>query len=487
VKYQSIMMLTGHSARRVYPIIATDPSCWLCNYTGTKLLWTPKNRFSTQNSLQSESYKNTATGETSSITASRKSSKWQAYSDLAKAKLSALVVATTCSGFLAAGPLASETTTATFLAVLSGTALCASSAAALNQMLEVPRDRNMKRTQHRPLINGSLSMTSAGIAAFSWGTAGSTILYFGTDPVTTVLGVSNIALYAGLYTYLKPRTILNTWVGAAVGAVPPIMGYTAATATATAVTTTDVLAQSCATLALDPTVWALGGTLYLWQLPHFMSLAYMYRTDYARGGFQMIPVVDETNQFQTTADVIVRYAWYLSTIPIFTTAMDITGSMFALEGCLLNAYALTVAYRFHRERTNANARKIFLTSLWYLPCLLSLFLLHSRKWDIKEENNIDQHCDATNICTQYIQKIRNTGRELCVHERVIANQEKSVQNPQEACPIILSKEHGREAAQTAVQVATELSSEKLVLQNDTSSDKSTRLRHGNSPAEARED
>jgi protoheme IX farnesyltransferase len=298
--------------------------------------------------------------------------------------------------------------------------------------------------------------------------------------------VSNIALYAGLYTYLKPRTILNTWVGAAVGAVPPIMGYTAATACTTAFSTTDVLAQSFTTLAMDPTVWTLGGTLYLWQLPHFMALAYMYRTDYARGGFQMIPVVDETNQFQTTADVIVRYAWYLSTIPIFTTAMDITSSMFALEGCILNAYALTVAYRFHRERTNANARKIFSTSLWYLPCLLSLFLLHSRKWDVKEENKIDHH-GSVSYWTQYIQKIRNTGRELCVHERVIANQEKLSQHPQESCPIVLSKEHGRDAAQVAVQVATELAPEKLVLQNETTGDTSILHREGTSRAKAKED
>ena len=99
----------------------------------------------------------------------------------------------------------------------------------------------------------------------------------------------------------------------------------------------------------------------------------------------MLPVVESDGT--QTASVIVRYAWYLSAVPVVTTLTNVTSSMFALEGLVLNGYALTVAHRFQQDRTNANARKVFLTSLWYLPCWLMLFLLHSKVWDEEKEND----------------------------------------------------------------------------------------------------
>jgi hypothetical protein len=136
------------------------------------------------------------------------SSKTSAYLQLAKAKLSALVVATTAAGFVAAGgPLSEQATVAG--SVVIGTALCASSAAALNQIFEVDRDSRMKRTQQRPLVTGELSIGEATTAAALWGVAGTSLLAIGTDPITTALGLGNIGLYAGLYTYMKPRTIYN--------------------------------------------------------------------------------------------------------------------------------------------------------------------------------------------------------------------------------------------------------------------------------------
>lgn len=133
----------------------------------------------------------------------------KAYLDLSKARLSSLVVVTTAAGFLAAGgPLTTMT------AACTGTMLCSSSAAAFNQIIEVDRDSQMKRTQQRPMVQGTLSPTHATLVATAWGIAGTGILAVGTDPYTTALGVTNILLYAGLYTFMKPRTVWNTWVGA---------------------------------------------------------------------------------------------------------------------------------------------------------------------------------------------------------------------------------------------------------------------------------
>jgi protoheme IX farnesyltransferase len=340
-------------------------------------------------------------------------SKTSAYLQLAKARLSALVVTTTAAGFVAAGGPLSEQASLAGCCII-GTALCASSAAALNQIFEIDRDSKMKRTQQRPLVVNSLTVKEATAAAALWGISGTSILALGTDPVTTALGVGNIGLYAGLYTYMKPKSIYNTWVGAVVGAIPPVMGWTAATGGS----------------ILDVDAIILGTTLYLWQMPHFFALSYMHRIDYERGGFAMLPVLESDGE--RTSKVILRYAAYLSTVPIITTVCDVTSSMFALEGLVLNGYALHVAYRFRQERTNANARKVFLTSLWYLPTWLVLFLLHSKVWD--EEHDKDVLRDRLSAV---IHSIREHGKQACLHEHIIA---KNLAPPgEEACPVALSK------------------------------------------------
>lgn len=338
----------------------------------------------------------------------------KAYLDLSKARLSALVVATTAAGFLSAGgPL----TTMGFACV--GTALCSSSAAALNQLFEIDRDSQMKRTQQRPLVQGTLTPTTATVAATVWGVAGTSLLVYGTDPYTAALGIGNIALYSGLYTYLKPRTVYNTWVGAVVGAIPPVIGWSAATGG-------NILDVECL---------LLGSTLYLWQMPHFFALSFMHRVDYARGGFQMVPVLEEDGQ--KTASLVTRYAWYLSVIPIISTLTGVTSTMFCLEGFLLNGYALKVAHDFQQDRTNAKARKVFLTSLWYLPCFLMLFLIHSKTWDEKEsEDNA-----IRKVIDEYIHLVRDQGRKLCVHEVVTAGEV--------ACPVVSIGKQSTEKVATA--------------------------------------
>ncbi len=191
-------------------------------------------------------------------------------SELSKARLSALVVSTSSFGFLAAATPISYSTLA---AASLGTALCSSSASTLNQIFEQDRDAKMKRTSQRPLVTKRVVGTHGAyaLAGFTGLTGGAT-LYLGTDPITTMLGVGNIALYAGAYTFMKPRSEWNTWVGAIVGGIPPVMGYTAATNGAG---------------LFDIEAFLLGSTLFLWQFPHFFALSWMHRVDYARGGFQV--------------------------------------------------------------------------------------------------------------------------------------------------------------------------------------------------------
>lgn len=436
----------------------------------------------------------TATAEVTTapgaISKSTSKSTWSlalAYTELAKARLTSLVVATTAAGYVAAGPESfvsashsSDAGTIALVSVLIGTALCSSSAAAWNQILEVQRDSKMKRTLQRPLVTGVITQSQAIGAATLWGTAGTALLWCGTDPLTTVLGVSNVILYAGVYTALKPISPLNTWVGAVVGAIPPVMGYTAAMAVANTGCGAAAAAAGgswCSKLlpVLDPVAVSLGSILYLWQLPHFMALSFMYRVDYTRGGFAMMPCHTITGAAsadlaeERTANVIVRYAWYLGLVPFVTTAANVTSSMFAFEGILLNAYAISVAHRFHRDRTNQNARTIFLTSLWYLPCTLMLFLLHSKPWDEKknpstttcstkaEIEGVTVEKTEENVFFQFIVKqiysMRDKGRELCVHEQAAlhGNSSSPAKPASQACPIVAGKEKGKETVRQATQ------------------------------------
>eukprot|EP00957_Ditylum_brightwellii_P023542 1776932-Ditylum_brightwellii.AAC.1 len=165
----------------------------------------------------------------------------------------------------------------------------------------------MKRTAHRPLVKGTISPANAKLLGTMTGVTGGTVLLYGTDPITAMLGVGNIALYSGLYTYLKPRSEINTWVGAVVGAIPPVMGWTAAGGS-----------------PLDTEALLMGSTLFLWQFPHFFALSWMHRIDYGRGGFQMVPVNDIQTKGDRTAGLIMRYTGYLSTVPILSTVLDVT-------------------------------------------------------------------------------------------------------------------------------------------------------------------
>lgn len=283
------------------------------------------------------------------------------YAELCKARLSSLVVMTTGAGFLMAGAPDSWLACA---AATIGTSLAAGAAGTFNQVWETSNDMAMKRTQRRPLPSGRISKPKA--LAFGAGLTASSaaVLLAGTNPVTAALGIGNIVLYALIYTPLKTRSELNTAVGALVGAIPPVMGWVAATGSSV--------------LAPEPVLLAL--LLFWWQFPHFYCLAFTHRKDYARGGFAMVPVVDGGDG-KRTAWYALRSAVALTTLPVAAAALGVVNPMFAVEGIVLNGYFLALCYRFWRDPTDATARPVFRTSLWYLPLLLGLMVFHSVHWN----------------------------------------------------------------------------------------------------------
>lgn len=223
---------------------------------------------------------------------------------------------------------------------------------------------------------------------------------------------------------------------------------------------------------MDVEAWFLASLLYLWQMPHFFALSWMYRADYQRGGFQMISRNDPLGS--TTSSLILRYTTYLSTLPLLSTACGITSSMFALESIVFNSVALRVAYQFTKDRTTANARNVFLTSLWYLPCWMMLFLLHAKKKNNNKLEDGDGNIDKLerSMIQQGIELIRQKGKEHCIHEQVVyggsLNTTTTISNilprttaiaetktkGEESCPLILGKDAVVKVSAKALETAT---------------------------------
>lgn len=298
--------------------------------------------------------------------------KIKSYAELSKFRLSSMVVFTSGAGFICAGlPL----DYAAMASVCAGTMLCAASAGTFNQIFEREQDSRMKRTLTRPLPSGNVTSTEAAVWGVSTGAAGTALLLSATNPVVAALGLANIGLYAGAYTYSKRFTELNTWIGAVVGAIPPVMGWAAAT--------------GGQLIAPEPA--ALAALLFLWQFPHFFALSYLHREDYARGNFEMVAVNDPNGI--RSANLILQYSALLTILPIACSVGGVTSYMFALEGTAANMYLLYLAQKFRSDRTNAGAKRIFLCSLWYLPLLLTGFVFHAHVWDrdtIKEGETVDE-------------------------------------------------------------------------------------------------
>lgn len=239
--------------------------------------------------------------------------------------------------------------------LIVGTALAAIGAAAFNQLLEIDRDALMNRTANRPLPSRQMSRTHAVIIALLTSAGGLAILCPLVNGIVCSLAFINILIYVAIYTPLKPKTSTNTLIGAICGAIPPMMGWAAATG------------------RLDLGAWLLGAILFVWQIPHFLALAWLYRDEYAKGGFKMLPMLDPTGRL--TCTTIILYTLVLLPLGLMVTLAGISGWYFAAGSIALGLGWLWLGLRLMRNKTRLNARHVFLASITYLPMLLTLMMV----------------------------------------------------------------------------------------------------------------
>ncbi len=269
--------------------------------------------------------------------------------DLIKARLTALVLLTTFVGFYLG-----ERGTVNFLLMfhaLFGTALVASGAAALNQWLERDYDAKMRRTVSRPLPSGRLQPVTAAIFGGACSVMGLIYLAVLVNPLTSVVGAVTSVSYLFIYTPLKRVTWVNTLVGAIPGALPPLMGWTAARN------------------ELSGEGWALFAILAFWQIPHFMAIAWLYRDEYAKAGFVMLPNVESGGSRTAQQAVSNTIALLLASLCPF--AFGLNGKVYLAVALVLGAGYFFCAVRFARQLTAPRARQLFLASIIYLPLLIA--------------------------------------------------------------------------------------------------------------------
>jgi heme o synthase len=277
--------------------------------------------------------------------------------DLTKARLTSLVLLTTLVGFYLGTRGAVDY--GLMMYALLGTALLASGASALNQLLERQFDARMKRTENRPLPSGRLQPDAVLIFGAMTSIAGLLLLAWKVNPLTSMLGAATLISYVFIYTPLKRVTTLNTVVGAIPGALPPLMGWTAARG--------EITAEG----------WALFAILFFWQLPHFMAIAWIYREDYARGGFVMLPVVDPAGE--RTGRSAISHTLGLLPVSLFPVILGMAGWFYFGSAILLGGMFLIAAVRFSRHLSLVEARRLFYASILYLPLLFGAMVLDKIK------------------------------------------------------------------------------------------------------------
>jgi heme o synthase len=275
------------------------------------------------------------------------------FSELFKLRLTGLVLLTTLVGFYlgSRGPVS----WVLMFHALFGTALLASGAAALNQLIEREHDAKMSRTQDRPLPSGRLTPESVLIIGSACGVVGMVYLALAVNLLTSALGAATLLSYVFVYTPLKRVTTVNTVIGAIPGALPPLMGWTAARGEITA------------------DGWSLFAILCFWQLPHFLAIAWMYRDDYARAGFVMLPVVDRTGE--RTGRQALCHTLGLLPISLCPFLFRMVGPIYLVGALILGTIFVWCAFEFSRELTLRGARRLFFASIIYLPLLLSLMVI----------------------------------------------------------------------------------------------------------------
>ena len=308
------------------------------------------------------------------------------YIQLAKSRLTVLVVLTAMSS-VALSPF--PTTLPILISTAVGTTLCAASANTLNQIQEVPFDAQMVRTRTRPLVRRAITPMHATGFAIASGITGPALLFTMVNPATAYIGVANIALYAGLYTWMKRKSVYNTWVGAVVGGLPPLMGWVACGGKLLPSSASPVelflppFMVPVAPFPLDAVVdnplapLALFMLLFSWQFPHFNSLSYLVRDSYAQAGYHMLSVFSPPKN----SLVSFRHAIMLAIYSLLFPLSGLTTWTFTLSALIPNFIFVRAAWRFWRRGGEKEARKVFQHSLWYLPVILGFTMVHKRGMD----------------------------------------------------------------------------------------------------------
>jgi protoheme IX farnesyltransferase len=275
------------------------------------------------------------------------------YVTLAKPRLNMLVVASTLAGYVMGdGEMANA---GRVIAMLAGTGLVAGGASAFNQVYERETDALMRRTRLRPMADGRMNAQDALLYAAALSLAGLAMLGLFVNGLSALVALATLISYAVIYTPLKLRTSFATVIGAIPGALPPVIGWAAATN------------------GLGRGAWILFGIVFLWQLPHFLAIAWMYREDYARAGFPMLPVIEPDGR--STGRQSVLYAAALLPLSLAPTLVGIANSFYFGAALALTLGFLALTFRFAKTRSGADARRVFFASIVYLPVLWILMIV----------------------------------------------------------------------------------------------------------------
>ena len=277
------------------------------------------------------------------------------YIELTKPRITWLILMSTGVGYFFGLDRQAPFNWPLLIHTLVGTGLIASGTAALNQWWERESDKLMRRTASRPLPMGLLTANRALWFGIVLALAGAAELAIWVNVLAALLGAFTLAAYLFVYTPMKSRTHLSTVVGALPGAMPPLMGYAAASG------------------ILNREAWSLFFILFVWQFPHFLAIAWMYRDDYARAGIRMLPVVEPDGE--STSRQIILYATTLIPISLLPVLLGMSGTIYLVGAIVLGLWFLYTGVRVAFDRTNVRARQVLLASVIYLPMIYGLMVL----------------------------------------------------------------------------------------------------------------
>jgi len=277
-----------------------------------------------------------------------------AYAELTKPRITFLIVLTAAAGFALASP--GRVDYAALCSAMLGIALLSSGIATLNQYMERDLDALMRRTADRPLPSGKLLPWEALLFGAGLTVLAEIYLAVLVNPLSAILGLTVIAGYLFAYTPLKTRTTLSTMVGAFPGAVPPLIGWAAARG------------------SIGIEAWVLFAILFLWQFPHFLAIAWMYREDYGRAKILMLPVVEPDGR--VTAQQIIVYTLLLLPVSLLPTVLGISGKVYLYGAIILGLLFLYSSVRAALSKSRQEARRLLLASVIYLPLLFILMVLN---------------------------------------------------------------------------------------------------------------